>query len=82
MEKFAIGFLVGGALGALLVANNHKMRALVKKAQEDTQAKMDAFMDEKINAMEQCVKETKERAQEKIEEGKEKLSKKAKKQNA
>ncbi len=72
MEKFAIGLVIGGALGALLVANNHKMRTLVKKAQEDTQAKMDAFMDEKISKMEQCAKETAEKA----EETQEKLAKK------
>ncbi len=68
MEKFIVGLVVGGAIGALLVANNHKMRTLVKKAQEETQAKMDAFMDEKINAMETCAKKTAEQAEEKMEE--------------
>ncbi len=81
MEKFAIGLIMGGAIGALLVANNHRMRTLVKKAQEDTQAKMNAFMDEKIRVMENCAQQTQEKAEEKMEELKDKFSKKSKKQN-
>ena len=49
MEKFAIGLLVGGIAGALITANNYKMRMLVKKGQEEVQAKLDQFMDEKID---------------------------------
>ena len=60
MEKFAIGLLVGGLGGALLVANNYKMRTLVKKGQEEVQAKLDKFMDEKIETVEKGVKDVKE----------------------
>lgn len=51
MEKFAIGFLLGGLGGALLTANNYKMRKLVQKGQEEVQAKLDKIMDEKLRAM-------------------------------
>lgn len=57
MEKFAIGLVVGGVCGALLTANNYKMRTLVKKAQQDMQKKLDSVMDEKICAMENCLDE-------------------------
>lgn len=83
MEKFAIGVLVGGLLGAVVVANNQKMRMLVKKAQEESQAKLNAFMDEKISDLESGVKKASETVQDKSEElaenVKEKFSKKAKK---
>lgn len=52
MEKFAFGMVVGGAVGALLVANNYKMRALVKKAQGEAQAKFNEILDEKMDAAE------------------------------
>ena len=58
MEKFIIGVAVGGICGALLIANNYKMRALVKKGQEEVQQKLDTLMDEKLNAMEKQVDET------------------------
>ena len=51
MEKFVIGVLVGGVVGALLTANNYKMRTLVKKSQEEVQAKLDELLDEKIKSM-------------------------------
>ena len=51
MEKFAIGLLLGCVGGALLTANNYKMRTLVKKSQEEVQAKFDAMLDEKIREM-------------------------------
>ena len=54
MEKFAIGMLFGGMIGAVLCANNYKMRTLVKKGQEEVQTKLDQMMDEKINAMEKA----------------------------
>ncbi|MBQ7924192.1 MAG: hypothetical protein IJ329_02680 [Clostridia bacterium] len=79
MEKFAIGLVMGGLVGALLVANNHKMRALVKKAQDETQAKLDAFMDEKIRMMEKGAEKAAEKAEEIVDEAKEKISKKTKK---
>ncbi len=62
MEKFAIGLLVGGVCGALLTANNYKMRTLVKKGQEEVQAKLDELMDEKIRMFEE-----KEKSEEKEE---------------
>ena len=58
MEKFIIGVAVGGICGALLIANNYKMRALVKKGQEEVQQKLDTLIDEKLNAMEKQVDET------------------------
>ncbi|MBE7078988.1 MAG: hypothetical protein E7380_03935 [Clostridiales bacterium] len=62
MEKFALGVLLGGMGGALLVANNYKMRTLVRKTQDEIQAKFDSLMDEKIRAMDE------EKAEEKAEE--------------
>ena len=55
MEKFILGVLVGSVAGALLTANNYKMRTLVKKSQEEVQAKLDKLMDEKIQAMSEGV---------------------------
>ena len=52
MEKFTIGLIIGGIGGALLTANNYKMRTLVKKGQEEMQKKLDDLMDEKIQEME------------------------------
>ena len=52
MEKFLIGALLGGVAGALLTANNYKMRTLVKKSQEEAQAKFDKFMDDRIEDLE------------------------------
>ena len=52
MEKFTIGLVLGGIGGALLTANNYKMRTLVKKSQEEVQKKLDGFMDDKIAQME------------------------------
>lgn len=79
MEKFAIGILVGGLAGALLTANNYKMRTLVKKGQEEVMTKLDNFMDEKIDMMEEGVEKMKETAAEKVEELTEKKPRKAKK---
>ncbi|MBQ7831931.1 MAG: hypothetical protein IJ393_07680 [Clostridia bacterium] len=60
MEKFAIGLLLGGLGGALLVANNYKMRTLVRKGQEEVQAKLDKLMDEKIEAVESATESIKD----------------------
>lgn len=83
MEKFLIGALLGGVAGALLTANNYKMRTLVKKSQEEAQAKFDKFMDEKIEDLEkgtEKVKETvKEKAEEMMDKAEEKLDKSAEK---
>ena len=68
MEKFAIGMLFGGMIGAVLCANNYKMRTLVKKGQEEVQTKLDQMMDEKINAMEKATEKLETEAEEISEE--------------
>lgn len=68
MEKFAIGLLLGGVGGALLVANNYKMRTLVKKGQDEVMTKVNDFMDEKIQAMEEGTENGKRKAKKKTEE--------------
>ena len=79
MEKFAIGLVLGGLGGALLVANNYKMRTLLKKGQEEVQAKLDKLMDEKIEQLEKGAKDVKEKVEEKAEELIEKKPKSARK---
>ncbi len=79
MEKFVIGVVIGGLAGALLTANNYKMRTLVRKGQEEVQAKLDKMLDEKIEMMEEGVENLKEKADEKVEELTEKKPRKAKK---
>ncbi len=76
MEKFAFGVLVGGMLGALLVANNNKMRTLVKKAQAESQEKLRSFMDEKMDMMEEGLDKLTQKAEETTDKAKNKLSKK------
>ncbi len=71
MEKFVVGLLLGGVCGALLTANNYKMRTLVRKGQEEVQAKLDELMDEKIRAFEE---KEQEKGQEKSEGKAEKAS--------
>jgi hypothetical protein len=68
MEKFAIGMLLGGLGGALLVANNYKMRTLVKKSQMEVQNKLNELMDEKLKKMEQ--EETEEQEEQEKEKRK------------
>ena len=58
MEKFIMGVAIGGLCGALLVANNYKMRALVKKGQDEAQKKLDELLGEKLDEMEQQAKDT------------------------
>ena len=53
MEKFIAGLALGAALGALLAANSNKTRALAKRSQEEVKEKLDAYIDEKLSAMEQ-----------------------------
>jgi hypothetical protein len=48
MEKFLLGLAVGMAGGALLVANNCKLRNLVKKNQEDMMSKVQTYIDSKL----------------------------------
>ena len=73
MEKFALGMIIGGLGGALLVTNNYKMRTLVKKTQDEMHAKLDKMLNEKIDAVEEITDEIKEQ----VKEGGEKLTKKA-----
>ena len=73
MEKFTIGLIVGGIGGALLTANNYKMRTLIKKGQEEVQIKLDKLMDEKIQEMEEGVETLKEKAEEGVETAKKKI---------
>ena len=73
MEKFTIGLIVGGASGALLVANNCKMRTLVKKSQEEVKARLDEMMDEKIREMEDGATELKEKAENVVEKIKDEI---------
>ncbi len=76
MEKFAIGVVIGGITGALITANNYKMRTLVKKGQAEVMAKLEKLMDDKIEEMEESAQELKEQAKEKIEDGVERLTEK------
>ncbi|MCM1545786.1 MAG: hypothetical protein NC033_01995 [Clostridiales bacterium] len=48
MEKFIFGLAIGMAGGALLVANNCKLRNLVKKNQEDLMEKAEQYIDKKL----------------------------------
>ncbi|MBQ9714213.1 MAG: hypothetical protein IJV83_02710 [Clostridia bacterium] len=63
MEKFACGLVLGCIGGALLTANNYKMRTLVRKTQEEMKAKFDKMIDEKIQAAEELTEEIKESAE-------------------
>jgi ElaB/YqjD/DUF883 family membrane-anchored ribosome-binding protein len=62
VEKFAIGLVIGGLGGAMLVANNYKMRTLIKKGQAEVQAKLDKLMDEKIEEMDEALESAKAQA--------------------
>lgn len=48
MEKFIIGLAVGMAAGAVIVANNCKLRNLVKKNQDDIMQKAEEYIDQKL----------------------------------
>lgn len=52
MEKFVLGLAVGLAGGALIVANNCKLRNLVKKNQEDFMTKAEQYIDSKLEKYE------------------------------
>lgn len=80
MEKFVVGLLLGGVCGALLTANNYKMRTLVRKGQEEVQAKLDELMDEKIRAFEE--KEQEKKSEEKAEKASEAETKSRKSRSA
>ena len=51
MEKILVGMAIGSVLGAVLVANNAKTRALVQKGQEEAMAKFECFVDQKLADM-------------------------------
>lgn len=53
MEKFMLGVALGMAGGALIVANNCKLRNLVKKNQDDLLQKAEQYIDSKLEKMEQ-----------------------------
>lgn len=57
MEKFILGAVLGIAGGALLVANNCKLRNLVKKNQDDLLQKAEQYIDNKLEQMEKKVDE-------------------------
>lgn len=85
MEKFITGAAFGVLAGALLTANNYKMRTLVRKGQEEVSAKFDKIMDEKIEALEKSAKKVKEDVVEKTEQIEQKVKAKkptSKKENA
>lgn len=50
MEKFMLGLALGMAGGAIIVANNCKLRNLVKKNQEDLMQKAEQYIDRKLEA--------------------------------
>lgn len=61
MEKFTIGLLIGMTAGAVLTANNYKMRALVKKGQQEVKAKFDEMLEEKLQDEDDEPKKRKQR---------------------
>ena len=70
MEKFVVGVALGVIGGALLTANNYKMRRFVRKSQEEVQAKLDKFIDEKADELEESAENLKEKAEEALEKRK------------
>lgn len=74
--------LLGVLGGALITANNYKMRTLIRKGQQEVQEKVDQMLDEKIRMMDQNAGQSGEQAQggeESDDEETEKPSKKEKK---
>ena len=67
MEKFAIGLALGCLGGALITANNYKMRMLVRKGQEEVQSKIDKMLDEKLQTLDEKAQETKDKVLDKAE---------------
>lgn len=52
MEKFIAGLALGMIGGALIVANSNRTRSLVKKGQDEMISRVDAYIDEKLENME------------------------------
>ncbi len=75
MEKFVIGMLLGGVGGALLVTNNYKMRTLVRKSQDEIQAKLDKMLDEKIETVEKGTEKIVQETEKAVDETKKKVKK-------
>lgn len=73
MEKFITGAALGMLAGALLTANNYKMRTLVRKGQEEVTSKLDQMLDDKIEMLDKSAKKIKKQAEEKAEEIEEKV---------
>lgn len=48
MEKFILGVAIGMVGGAVVVANNCKLRNLVKKNQEEIMQKVEKYIDSKM----------------------------------
>lgn len=55
--------LLGVLGGALITANNYKMRTLIRKGQQEVQEKVDQMLDEKIRMMDQNAGQSGEQAQ-------------------
>ncbi len=51
MEKFFLGLAVGMLGGALIVANNCKVRNLVKKNQDEIMEKAEKYIDGKLSQL-------------------------------
>ena len=69
MEKFTIGLVLGGVIGAVLVANNCKMRAVVRKSQEDIKCRLDELLDEKLQDMKEGARRAKTAVENAVEDG-------------
>ena len=59
MEKLVVGMAVGCVLGALIVTNNRKVHALVKKGQDELLDKIDEIVDEKLDMLDEKLDEVK-----------------------
>jgi hypothetical protein len=51
MEKFILGLAAGMVGGALIVANNCKVRNLVKKNGDEIMTKLQTYIDQKMQEM-------------------------------
>ena len=59
MEKLAIGMLLGGVIGALVVTNNRKVHALVKKGQDEMLTRIDDVVNEKLDELDKKIEQPK-----------------------
>lgn len=62
MDKFIFGLAIGLAGGALVVANNCKVRALVKKNQEEVMNKAENYIDTKLDELEKKTAKSSEKS--------------------